>query len=80
MELSVRGLIGAFAGLVVALINDRVLVGVFQRRLRALDQPNTRAQHDALVARLGILRRVVLGVDIVLFSAVGYWLGRTFGG
>jgi len=48
--------------------------------LRKLDRSQTSAEREEFERKLSLLRRLVLGIDIVVFAALGYWLGRTVGG
>ena len=80
MEFSLPGLIGAFVGTVIAVINYGVLVAVMERRLRALDKSQTAQERAEFERKLSLMRRIVLGTDVILFAAVGYWFGKTIGG
>jgi hypothetical protein len=80
MELSLAGLLGAFIGTVLGVINYAVIVGFVERRLRALDTSQTAAEREEFERKISVLRRTVLGIDIVVFAAVGYWFGKTVGG
>ena len=80
MDYSLPGLIGAFVGVVIGVINYGVVVSVIESRLRKLDRSQTQAERDELEHKLSLMRRIVLGMDIVVFAAVGYWFGRTVGG
>ena len=80
MELSLPGLVGAFVGLMVGWINYAFIVGIVTGKLRQLDKSETPTERAALEAKLGLMRRIILGIDIVVFSSVGYWFGKTVGG
>jgi hypothetical protein len=80
MELSLPGLIGCFVGVVIGVINYGLLVAVVEKRLRALDTSSDAAERAAFERKISLMRRLVLGGDIVLFGAVGYWFGKTIGG
>jgi hypothetical protein len=80
MEFSLPGLIGAFVGTVLGVINYGVLIAVMERRLRALDKSQTREQREDFERKLSLMRRIVLGSDIVVFAGIGYWFGKTIGG
>jgi hypothetical protein len=69
MELSLAGLIGAFSGTAVAAFAYAPLVVALQRGL------GLRAAEE-----IAWLRRAVLVVDILLFAALGYWLGTLLAG
>jgi uncharacterized membrane protein len=80
MDLSLPGLIGAFVGTVLAWINYYLVVGFVTKRLRALDTSQTPADRAIFEQRLSWMRQGILALDIVIFGAVGYWLGAMAGG
>ena len=80
MEYSLPGFIGAFVGVVIGVINYGVVVAVVEDRLRKLDRSQTPAEREEFSRKLSLLRRLVLGIDIVVFAALGYWFGRAVGG
>jgi hypothetical protein len=80
VEYSLPGFIGAFIGVVVGVINFGVIISIVQGKLRKLDRSQTPAERDEFERKLSLMRRIVLGIDIVVFSAIGYWIGRAIGG
>jgi uncharacterized membrane protein len=80
MDLSLPGLIGAVVGTVVAWINYYVIIGFVTERLRAHDTSKTPAERLIFEQRLSWMRQLILALDIVIFGAIGYWLGATLGG
>jgi hypothetical protein len=80
VEYSLPGFIGAFVGVVIGVINFGVIISIVQGRLRKLDRSQTSAERDEFERKLSLMRRIVLGIDIVVFSAIGYWIGRAIGG
>jgi hypothetical protein len=80
MVLSLPGLVGAFVGLVVGLLNYAAIVAVAERRLRALDRSQSQAEKAEFERKMLLLRRIVLVIDVVTFPLVGYWFGSTIGG
>ncbi|MCZ7657006.1 MAG: hypothetical protein M5U07_03750 [Xanthobacteraceae bacterium] len=80
MEFSLPGLLGAFVGIVLGVINYGVVIAVVEKRLRALDKSRSPAEKAEFERKVSLLRRIVLGLDIVVFAAIGYWFGRTMGG
>jgi hypothetical protein len=69
IELSLSGLIGAFAGTAVGAFAYAPLVIALQRGL------GLRAAGE-----IALLRRAVLALDILIFAALGYWLGILLAG
>ncbi|HKF99368.1 MAG: hypothetical protein ACJ8FU_17675 [Xanthobacteraceae bacterium] len=80
MEYSLPGFIGAFVGVVIGVINYGVVISVAEGRLRKLDRSQTSEEREAFERKLSLMRRLVLGIDIAAFAALGYWFGRTVGG
>ena len=80
MELSPAGFVGAVVGTIIGVINYAAVVAFVESRLRKLDRSQTSAEREEFERKLSLLRRLVLGIDIVVFAALGYWLGRTVGG
>ena len=78
--LSVPGLLGAFVGLVLGLINYGVIVGFVTGRLRALDRSQTAAERQTFERKLSLMRRIILAMDVIFFGGVGYWFGQTVAG
>jgi hypothetical protein len=80
MELSLAGLIGAFVGTVLGVINYAVIVGFVESRLRALDKSAPGTEQEEFERKISIMRRTILGIDIFVFAGLGYWFGKTIGG
>ncbi len=80
MDYSLPGFIGAFVGVVIGVINYGVVIAFVEARLRKLDRSQTQEERDEFERKISLMRRIVLAIDIVAFSAVGYWFGRTVGG
>jgi len=77
MNISLAGLLGAIAGTVVAGVSYHLFIGVLEQRMREREQLQTAEERDSFDARMSLVRRVVLTVDLFLFAAVGYWIGST---
>jgi len=80
MGLSLPGLLGAFIGIVLGVINYGVIVGFVTGRLRAIDRSQTVAEREEFERKLSLMRRIILGMDVILFGGVGYWFGQTLAG
>jgi hypothetical protein len=80
MDFSLPGLIGAAVGIVIGVINYAMIVSFVEKRLRALDKSQSAAELAEFERKISLMRRIVLGVDVLVFAAVGYWFGRTMGG
>jgi hypothetical protein len=80
MELPLAGLLGAMIGTMLGAINYAVIVGFVVGRLRALDTSQSAQERAAFEEKVWLMRRLILGLDIVVFAAIGYWFGNTLGG
>jgi hypothetical protein len=80
MDLSQPGLLGAMLGTIVGVLNYLVFLRIFVPRLRATDKSQTGEERDEFERKISLLRRIILSLDVVVFAALGYWLGRTVGG
>jgi hypothetical protein len=79
IDLSGAGLAGATAGIVVAAVNYYIFMGTLERAVRERLPSQTAEEQRAAIGNLSIIRRVVLAVDLLVFVALGYWLGRMVG-
>ena len=80
MDISLAGWIGAFVGAVLGVINYAVVVSFVEKRLRALDKSQTPEERAEFERKVSLMRRLILGIEITAFAAIGYWFGRTIGG
>jgi hypothetical protein len=80
MELSLAGLVGAFVGLVAGWVNYVFVLGIVERKLRQLDKSETPTERAAFEGKLALMRRIILAIDVVAFSIVGYALGHIIAG
>jgi hypothetical protein len=80
MDLSLPALLGAMLGTIVGAINYAVIMRIVEPRLRALDKSQSREELEEFERKIALMRRIILAIEVVVFAAIGYWLGRTFGG
>jgi hypothetical protein len=80
MTFSLAGLIGAVIGVVVGWINYAIVVGIAERKLRQLDRSKSAAERELFEGKIALMRRIILALDVVVFSVLGYMLGRAIGG
>jgi hypothetical protein len=78
MEISLGGFLGAVAGTAIGAANYVMVVPFVAQRLRALDKSETAAQREEFEAKISVMRRVILGIDVFVFGGLGYWLGARF--
>ena len=76
IDLSLAGLVGAMAGTVVAAAIYYMFIGPLERAMRAHMPLQTAEERNAASVELSIMRRAVLTIDLFVFVALGYWLGR----
>ncbi len=80
MEFSLPAWLGGLSGTIVAVAIYVPGIRIIERRLRAHGVPAALEQRAAFEDRLSVLRRVILGADIALLAALGYWIGNMVGG
>ena len=80
IDLSLGGLIGSVVGAIVAGVNYAMVIGFVEKSLRAHDRSETPEERATFESKLGIMRRTVLGLDLLLFGGLGYWIGDAIGG
>jgi hypothetical protein len=76
MELSLGGWLGALLGTIVAVVGYAMIIPGIERRMRALDKSVTPEEREAFEEKLSVMRRTVLGADILALASLGYWFGR----
>jgi hypothetical protein len=59
-------------------VNYHLFIGAMERAMHKPD--HTAEERDAVEAKLSVLRRVVLSVELLFFAGLGYWIGKTFWG
>jgi hypothetical protein len=79
MELSLPAWIGGLAGTVIAVAIYLPGIRMVERHLRATAGAQTREQRAAFDANLSVVRRLILGADIAILAALGYWIGTMAG-
>jgi hypothetical protein len=77
IDLSLAGLIGAVLGTAVAAVVYHLFIGNIERAVQARIQSLPNEERGDF--SLSVLRRVVLTLDLLVFAALGYWLGNMFG-
>jgi hypothetical protein len=79
MGLSYWALIGALAGAALGYFNYRVIVGVVEARLRALDKSANAAEREAFERKIVLLRQIFFTLEIGILAIVGYVVGSWLG-
>lgn len=77
IDLSLAGMLAAVIGIVLAAFAYGPLVAFVERGLRPRDASESVEEREAFEQERSLLRRVVLAVDILVLSGIGYWLGAT---
>jgi hypothetical protein len=80
MDFSLPAWIGALIGTIIAVVIYVPGIRAFERQQRAQSGPMTLEQRKAFEDKLSVMRRLILGVDIAILAAAGYWLGTMLGG
>jgi hypothetical protein len=74
------GLIGAVIGLVLGLVEYRIISGVVVSALRRTNSSVTQVEHADYELRIRILRAVLLVMTVGAMPVVGYFVGRALFG
>jgi len=77
IDLSLAGLMGATLGVVVAAVVYYLFIGRLDRVIQTRIQATPAEERGDL--SLSIVRRIALTLDLVVFVALGYWLGQLLG-
>jgi len=80
MTYSLWSVAGALIGAVLGYVNFRVIIGILEPRLRALDNSQTPAARADFERRIVWLRRIFIALEIVILGAVGWFAGSLIGG
>ena len=80
MGLSLWGQIGALIGAILGYLNFRVIIGILEPRLRALDKSTNADERGAFERKMMLLRRIFFTLEIVILGGIGYVVGSMFGG
>ena len=76
--LSLGGFLGAIAGTAIGAINYAITVPLIEKRLRELDKSETAAQRQELENKISLMRRLILGIEVLFLGGLGYWLGMRY--
>ena len=80
VDFSLPAWIGALIGTIIAVAIYVPGIRVFERQQRAQSGPMTIEQRAAFEDKLSVMRRLILGADIVILAVAGYWLGAALSG
>ena len=80
MDVSTAGLIGSALAILVGMTSYFLTVPVIEKRLREIGPKETPEQRAELESKLGIMRRLILTLDVVIFGLIGYWAGKAVAG
>jgi hypothetical protein len=78
LDFSLPAWIGALIGIIIAVAVYVPGIRIFERQQRAQSGPMTLEQRKAFEDRLSVMRRLILGADIAILAAAGYWIGTAF--
>ena len=76
--LSLGGFLGAIVGTALGAINYVIVVPLLEQRLRALDKSETVAEREEFESKISLMRRLILGIEVLTLGGLGYWLGMRF--
>jgi hypothetical protein len=76
MELTLGGLLGAVIGAIVGGANYAMLIGTLDGLLKSME--GAEAERQDFTSNVSVMRRTILGFDVLVCAALGYWLGTMF--
>jgi hypothetical protein len=76
MELTLGGLSGAVIGAIFGGANYAMLIGTLDGLLRSMQ--GAEAERQEFASNVSVMRRMILGFDVLVCAALGYWLGTMF--
>jgi hypothetical protein len=71
------GLIGALIGLVLGIVEYRIVSGLLIGALRRTDRSQTQAERDDYERRIGFVRAALVVLMIGVTPVLGYLIGQT---
>ena len=78
MSYSPSAWLGALIGIMVAVALSLPAIHILDRHLRD-EAASGAAARERAEGRLSLLRRLILGLDIAILGALGYWIGGAIG-
>jgi hypothetical protein len=76
MELSLPAWLGGLVGTIIAVAVYVPGIRIIETRLRAQSGPRTIEQRAAFEAKLSVMRRLILAIDVAVLATAGYWIGN----
>ena len=80
MDVSLAGLVGSALAIMAGMTSYFLTVPFIEKRLRELGPKDTPEQRQDLEFKLGVMRRLILTMDVVVFGLIGYWVGKAVAG
>jgi hypothetical protein len=80
MDVSLAGLVGSALAIIAGMTSYFLTVPFIEKRLRELAPKDTPEQRRDLEFKLGVMRRLILTMDVVVCGLVGYWVGKAVAG
>jgi hypothetical protein len=80
MDLVMSAWLGALVGTLVAVAAYIPAIRAVERKLRLRQGPVTLGKREEFEERLSLIRRLILGGAIAIFTTLGYWIGSSFSG
>ena len=76
MELTLGGLVGAMVGAIFGGANYAMLIGTLDGLLQSTQ--GNEAEREEFGSNVSVMRRAILGFDVLICAGLGYWLGTMF--
>ncbi|MEZ5839639.1 MAG: hypothetical protein R3D02_04155 [Hyphomicrobiales bacterium] len=80
MDISLAGVVGALIGLLVAIVDYRVITGIVRGKLRERRRFASIEENERAERRLDLIFQGIFVVTVIAMMAIGYWFGLTIGG
>ena len=78
--ISPAGIVGALIGLVIAILDYRMVTGLIRGKLKERRRFASIDEVERSERRLDRIFQVLFVVTVAAFMALGYWFGMTLGG
>ena len=76
MQLTLGGVLGAMLGAMLGGVNYAMLIGYLDGLLRSMEGVET--EREEFLSNVSMMRRAILGFDVAICAAIGYWLGTSY--
>jgi hypothetical protein len=72
------GLAGGMIGALLGALQAAIAIRIVAPKLREMDRSATDAERAEHEGKISLFKRIIVVVDVLLFAAIGYWLGSRY--